>query len=55
MQPLFRDFHLDDDNEYVVEVINTWETTITEIGTFKGKFRVPLSSKQYMAVRIKKK
>ena len=55
MQPLFRDFHLDDDNEYVFDVIDTWEMTVTEIGTFKGKFRIPLSCKQYMAVRIKKK
>lgn len=54
MQPLFRDFYLDDDNEYIVEVIDTWEMTITEIGIFKGKFRVPLAGKQYMAVRVRK-
>ena len=54
MQPSFRDFHLDDDNEYIVEVIDTWEMTISEIGRFKGKFRVPLGSRQYMAVRIRK-
>lgn len=55
MQPLFRDLHLDDENEYTAEVIDTWNMTITDLGTFKGKFRVPLSGKQYMAVRVKKK
>lgn len=52
-RPSFRDYYLDDATEYEVEVIDTWEMTIEKIGTFKGKFRVPLPGKEYMAVRIR--
>lgn len=53
-RPSFRDFYFDDVNEYEVEVIDTWEMTIENRGRFKGKFRLDLPGKQYMAVRIKK-
>ena len=53
-RPSFRDYYLNDVTEYEVEVIDTWEMTIEKIGTFKGKFRVPLPGKEYMAVRIRK-
>jgi hypothetical protein len=38
-----------------VEVIDTWEMTIKNLGIFKGKFRVELPGKEYMAVRIRAK
>ena len=55
MRPSFRDFYFDDDTEFTVKVIDTWEMTVEERGTFKGKFRVELPGKSYMAVQIRKK
>lgn len=54
MRPSFRDFHFDDEQEYVAEVIDTWNMTIEEAGSFTGKFRVKLPGRQYMAIRIRK-
>jgi hypothetical protein len=53
-RPSFRDFHFDDINEYEAEIIDTWEMTIRGAGTFRGKFRVGLPGKEYMAVRVRK-
>lgn len=53
-RPAFREYHLDDINEYEVEVIDTWEMTVKKVGVFKGKFRVELPGKEYMAIRIRK-
>lgn len=53
--PAFKEFHFDDVKEYEVEILDTWDMTITKYGTFKGKFKVELPSKQYMAVRIYEK
>lgn len=52
-RPSFRKFYFDDEKEYEVEVIDTWEMTITKLGNKKGKFQVELPGKEYMAVRIK--
>lgn len=54
MRPSCREYYFDDDTEYSVEVIDTWNMTIDNIGRFCGKFSVPLPSRQYMAVRIVK-
>jgi hypothetical protein len=54
MRPSFRDFHFDDDHEYHVEVIDTWNMTIEDRGNSTGKFRVPLPGREYMAVRIRR-
>ncbi len=53
--PSFGEYHLDDEKEYEVEILDTWDMTITKCGTFKGKFRVQLPAKQYIAVRIYEK
>jgi hypothetical protein len=53
MRPSFREFYYDDECAYRVEVIDTWEMTIEDRGTFRGKFRVDLPGKEYMAVRIR--
>ena len=52
MRPSVRDYYFDDETEYRVKVIDTWEMTVKEMGTFKGKFRVTLPGKEYMAVEI---
>ena len=54
MRPSFREFYYDDDTEFEVEVIDTWEMTIENKGTFKGKFKIELPGKEYMAIRVKK-
>lgn len=54
MRPCFRDFYFDDNTEYRVEVIDTWEMKIHNVGIYKGKFRIGLPSKAYMAIRVMK-
>lgn len=54
MRPFFRDYYFDDETEYEVKVIDTWEMSIDSRGIFKGKFRVELPGKCYMAVQMKK-
>jgi hypothetical protein len=54
MRPSFRDFRLDENTEYRVEVIDTWEMTIEDRGIYRGSFRVELPGKEYMAVRIRR-
>ena len=53
MQPAFRDFHLDDVTEYDVCVIDTWNMKINHLGKKRGRFRVELPQKQYMAIRLR--
>lgn len=53
-RPSFREFYFDDTTEFHVEVIDTWDMEIQYRGIFKGKFKVELPGKEYMAVRIRK-
>ena len=53
MRPSFREFHFDDVTPLRVEVIDTWEGTLTDAGVHCGKFRVELPGKPYMALRIR--
>jgi hypothetical protein len=52
MRPSFREFYMDDETEFMVSVLDTWETTVKEIGIRKGRFRVDLPAKQYMAIQL---
>lgn len=52
MQPCRKVFHIDDETDYHVEVIDTWNMTIEEAGVFRGKFTVILPGRPYMAVRL---
>lgn len=54
LRPLFHDYYFDDDTEYSVDVIDTWNMIIEHIGTFKGKFRIRIGGRPYMAVRFTK-
>jgi hypothetical protein len=54
MRPSFRDFYYDDKRDYKVEVIDTWEMTIEDRGVHRGRFKVKLPGKEYMAVRIQR-
>jgi hypothetical protein len=53
-RPAFREFYYDDTTQFEVEVIDTWEMTITKAGIFKGKFKIDLPGKEYMAIRLRK-
>lgn len=53
-RPSFREFYFDDTTELDVEVIDTWDTVIENRGIFKGRFKVELPGKEYMAIRIRK-
>lgn len=54
LRPLYRDIYIDDETEYEVDVIDTWNMTIVPQGVFKGKFRVVVGGKPYMAVRMRR-
>ena len=54
MRPSFRDFYFDDETEFEVRVLDTWNMTAEEKGVYKGRFRIELPGRQYMAVQIKK-
>lgn len=51
-QPSFRTFTMPQGKKYKVDIIDTWEMTITEVGVFSGDFRIDMPGKQYMAVRM---
>ena len=53
-RPCRRLFMLDPNTEYRVEVIDTWDMTITDAGVHSGTFRIEMPRKEYMAVRIRK-
>lgn len=53
-RPSFRDFMKPQDQQYRVEVIDTWEMTITDAGVHSGKFRIALPGKPYMAIRLRR-
>lgn len=54
MRPSFRDFYFDDDTSFTVRVIDTWNMTAEDRGIYKGKFRIELPGRPYMAVQIRK-
>lgn len=54
MQPSYRDFDFGGEDEYIVDIIDTMDMTITRAGKFKGYFKIELPTKKYMAVRIQK-
>jgi hypothetical protein len=52
-QPTFRTFNMTEGKKYKVDIIDTWDMTITELqGTYSGDFRVDLPGKQYIAIRM---
>ena len=54
-QPIFRIFNLPEDNQYQVDILDTWNMTITRLkGVYNGRFRVELPGIPYIAVRIQK-
>ncbi len=54
-RPAFKEFYFDDSREYEVEILDTWHMTMTKCGTYKGRFKIELPRRSYMAVRIYEK
>ena len=53
-QPAFRMLYFMDEDAYDIDVIDTWNMTVTNIGIHSGAVKVPLPQRPYMAIRIKK-
>lgn len=53
MRPSAREFRFDDGRARHVEIIDTWNMTVKDAGIHTGHFRIPLPSRQYMAIRIR--
>lgn len=53
-RPSFKYFMKSPDEKYQVEIIDTWEMTITDAGIHSGKFKIDLPGKEYMAIRLKR-
>ena len=51
-RPSFRTFQKE--GSWRVEVIDTWEMTVTDLGIFSGSYPVPLPGKEYLALRLRK-
>lgn len=54
-RPAYRMFYLPEEEEFEIDVIDTWEMTVTPMGVHKGITRIELPEKQYMAVRLRRK
>ena len=54
-RPSFRNFYYDDVTEFEVDVVDTWEMKIESRRTCKGRFRIELPGREYMAIRVVKK
>lgn len=54
MRPSYRQFWFKDNTQYRVEIIDTWNMTITDAGVHSGKFKIELPGRQYMAIRLTK-
>ncbi len=53
-RPSFRQIWVDDETEFDVEIVDTYDMTITPVGRHKGRFDVALPGKQYMGIRLKR-
>ena len=52
MRPAFREFDLPENETWRIEILDTWDMTITETKTAGGHIKVNLGGKPYMAVRM---
>jgi len=51
-QPAYREFKIPEGIKYKVEVIDTWNMTVTDSGIMEGRFNVKLPGKSFMAIRM---
>lgn len=53
-RPSFRQIWVDDTTWFDVDVVDTWNMTVTPAGRHRGRFEVPLTGNQYMGIRLKR-
>lgn len=54
MQPALKNYHIDDETEFRLKVIDTWNMTVEDRGIVKGRFQVELPGRPYMAIQLQK-
>lgn len=54
LNPYYRNIYIDNDTEYQVDVIDTWNMTVKDCGVHKGHFRIIVGDGPYMAIRMTK-
>ena len=54
MRPLYINLYFDDNTEFRVDLIDTWNMTIIPQGVYKGHFRIFTGGKPYMAIRVQR-
>ena len=52
MRPAYYDIRTDGQDDYRVEVIDSWNMTVEDRGIHRGNFRVVLPGRPYMAIRV---
>lgn len=52
MRPGYREFEFPENEQYKVEVIDTWNMTVTDAGIHSGYTKIKLPARQYMAIRL---
>lgn len=55
MQPAYRELYLSEEKQYEVEIIDTWNMTVTFAGVYSGITRIKLPGRPYMALRIRER
>lgn len=53
-RPPFCQIWIGDDTWFDVDVIDTWNMTVTSAGRHKGRFEVPLPGTQYIGIRLRR-
>lgn len=53
-RPTYRQLVLPEDADYEVDVIDTWNMTVTSLGKMRGVNKIEMPGKQYMAIRVRK-
>ena len=53
-QPRERTLFLPEDGLFDVDIIDTWNMTVTSAGIHKGTTHIELPGRQYMAVRVRR-
>ena len=54
-RPAYMDFFFDENTEFEIHVIDTWNMSIEQAGTSRGRFRVSLPGREYMCIRLIRK
>ena len=53
-RPSFRQIWIDEDTWFDVDVVDTWNMTVTPAGRWRGRFEVPLPGRQYIGIRLRR-